>query len=371
MGRLATSAVLFVFLLFGSVFGAASMDPLWLYKGIPDFNDRIYGYLAPFDTCRSVNDFNPVDTSDTGDVYDGRCINLDYQFSADSFFHANLIRNPIFDSIYQIIGFDTTYDTIIRDYRPGYAGYKIDWDHGATGFKINKYKYLVFAHKGPLPNHKVIIRFGYNTVCGSPTVFQEIGTFAASTGWKLDTLTISDTLFSNIPDSTLGIINYYEMQVTINNADPADMNKSSLPGNFKVDNIMLCGHNPIDSSPKSEMVNEGGSITFRVVAHPVDSNAVLTYQWRKDGVDIAGANSASYTITSVGTANAGAYIAIVTVSNSNLSFATKAATLTVNENEKEGCGCGAGTGAALIPPLFFKAMAHRKRKKRTIKNHKV
>jgi hypothetical protein len=180
---------------------------------------------------------------------------------------------------------DFSPDTLYKSWRPGYAGFKIDWDNGVTGFKLSRYKHLIMAHKGPLPNHKVTIRFGYNTVCGSPTVFQTIGSFSASSTWKVDTIKIPDFV-RNISAKEANSRNYYEMQVLITNADPGDTNKSSLPGNFKVDNIGLC-----------------------------DSNTV------------------NY----------------------------------IESAEDKKCGCGSGTGTALIPPLFFKALAYRRRKKNAAK----
>ncbi len=61
----------------------------------------------------------------------------------------------------------------------------------------------------------------------------------------------------------------------------------------------------ITLEPKSEEVCEGENVSFNVVA---DANgAPLNYQWRKDGVDIVGATSSSYTLTNVTPADAGAY----------------------------------------------------------------
>jgi PKD repeat protein len=152
------------------------------------------------------------------------------------------------------------------------------------------------------------------------------------------------------------------MVVLINNIDPNDTT-SGPPGCLQLDNIRLAGCNPIDTSPASQNVNEGEAVALRVSTSRADSADVLTFQWKKDGADIAGANDSVFTLASVKTADAGVYTVAVTVSSSNLSFTSQSATLTVDTKE-EGCGCGAGTGAAIIPPLFFKAMAHRKRKKK-------
>ena len=58
------------------------------------------------------------------------------------------------------------------------------------------------------------------------------------------------------------------------------------------------------------------------------SVSLLAYQWKKDGVAIPGATSASYTIDSTKRSDAGNYT--VTVSNSAGSVTSSAAKLTVN-----------------------------------------
>jgi hypothetical protein len=62
----------------------------------------------------------------------------------------------------------------------------------------------------------------------------------------------------------------------------------------------------ITTQPVGQNVCPGANVTFTVVA----SNAT-GYQWRKDGVDIPGATSASYTINNVSAANAGNYTVVV------------------------------------------------------------
>jgi len=307
----------------------------------PDTGDTFHGFYK----ARSF--YYPTDT---GASYDGSYyINFDYQFSSDSL----IVR-------------DTSYfqDTIIyRGWRPGYAGFKTAWDYGILGYPLARYKYIIMAHKGPLSTHKVTIKFWYNGgACGDPSFSEIIGSFAASDTWKVDTIIIPDSI-RNKADIPRNNSKYYEMVVLINNLDPTDTT-SGPPGCLKIDNIRLAGCNPIDTSPVSQKVNEGEAVTLKVATSRADSADVLTYQWKKDGVDIAGANNPVYTLGSATTADAGVYTAAVTVSSTNLNFTSQGATLTVDAKEKEGCGCGAGTGTALIPPLFFKVMAHRKRKKK-------
>ncbi|HEY0354642.1 MAG TPA: hypothetical protein VGC29_00480, partial [Flavisolibacter sp.] len=73
----------------------------------------------------------------------------------------------------------------------------------------------------------------------------------------------------------------------------------------------------VNITPVTEIVTQpaatvsacvGGPVTFSVGA----AGAGLTYQWRKGGVNIAGATSATYTINNVSYADAGSYSVVVT-----------------------------------------------------------
>ena len=146
--------------------------------------------------------------------------------------------------------------------------------------------------------------------------------------------------------------------------------------------MRLVGCNPIDTSPAPQVVNEGEPATFRVSASTSNETDNLAYQWKKDGVDIAGATGPVYTVASVTTAQVGMYTVAVTVSSTGMVFTSQGAALTIGtgvlqENMRhvddakavtaediKNCGCGSGTGLALLPPFIFKAMARRRRKKR-------
>lgn len=80
----------------------------------------------------------------------------------------------------------------------------------------------------------------------------------------------------------------------------------------------------ITTQPQSQSVGVGGSATFTVVA---TGSAPLSYQWRKDGQNIAGATSATLSLPNVQSANAGSYTVVVT--NSAGSATSNAATLTI------------------------------------------
>jgi glucose/arabinose dehydrogenase len=80
----------------------------------------------------------------------------------------------------------------------------------------------------------------------------------------------------------------------------------------------------ITAQPANATVATGAAATFAVTAA---GTAPLTYQWQKNGVNISGATSSSYTIASVAAADAGQYRVVVT--NSVGSATSTAATLTV------------------------------------------
>jgi hypothetical protein len=352
----------------GGAFGI-TQDPVWMFS---DNGLVFYQYFRYCDTARHENylcfALESDQIPDTGDSYDeSKYINFDYQFSGDSFY----IKDE-FDS--SIIHYSFC--------RPGFAGFKTAWDYGMTGFPVARYKYLVLAHKGPLANHKVTVTCWYNDgQCGSPSFNETLGTFDASETWKVDTIVIPDSV-QNKPDKERNFSKYYELVFLINNLDPNDTS-SSPPGCLKVDEIRLVGCNPIDSSPQPQTVNEGGSATFLVATSKANSEDVFTYQWKKDGTDIAGATDSFYTVASAAPEHEGVYSVAVTVSSTGLTFTSQGAALTLGtgviaenlreidkksfspaENPSRECGCGNGVGLALIPPICFRAVVGRRRKKR-------
>jgi MYXO-CTERM domain-containing protein len=81
----------------------------------------------------------------------------------------------------------------------------------------------------------------------------------------------------------------------------------------------------ISSQPQSTTVTEGGNAMFSVTAAGIP---LPTYQWSKGGTAIAGATTATLSLTNVRASDAGTYT--VTVSNSAGSVTSNPATLTVN-----------------------------------------
>jgi hypothetical protein len=81
----------------------------------------------------------------------------------------------------------------------------------------------------------------------------------------------------------------------------------------------------ITTQPASQTVTAGANVTFTAAAN---GTAPLSYQWRKNGGNIAGATGTSLALTSVTSSDAGSYT--VRVSNSAGSVTSATATLTVN-----------------------------------------
>jgi glucose/arabinose dehydrogenase len=84
----------------------------------------------------------------------------------------------------------------------------------------------------------------------------------------------------------------------------------------------------IGTHPTSQTVPAGGSTTFTVSA---SGTAPLGYQWQRNGANIAGATSTSYTLSPVTTADNGATFRCV-VTNAFGTATSNAATLTVTSN---------------------------------------
>ncbi|HWA28132.1 MAG TPA: immunoglobulin domain-containing protein [Lacunisphaera sp.] len=78
------------------------------------------------------------------------------------------------------------------------------------------------------------------------------------------------------------------------------------------------------TQPASQTVTAGGSVTFTAAA---SGSPAPTFQWRKDGANLAGATSGTYTIANATTANAGTYSVVAT--NSAGAATSSGAVLTV------------------------------------------
>src|SRR6266511_2166272 len=95
---------------------------------------------------------------------------------------------------------------------------------------------------------------------------------------------------------------------------------------FGIDNVGLYTINTpvIKTQPQSQTIDAGTPVTFSVEAQ---GNPPLSYQWKFNGTNIAGATTNTYTIANVSATNAGQYK--VVVSNSDGPTLSNPAQLTV------------------------------------------
>lgn len=87
----------------------------------------------------------------------------------------------------------------------------------------------------------------------------------------------------------------------------------------------------ITLQPAPQTVDVGGPASFTVAA-TAKNGATLSYQWRKNGLPIEGATSATYSLSAVGATDAGAYDVVVAslLNGTTASATTQAAVLKVN-----------------------------------------
>jgi hypothetical protein len=309
---------------------AEEKDTVWICR--EDTAEQDYAHIFLSDTFPdNRGQFNMVDTEDT---LQGKYIDFNYQFG-----------NP----------------------NPGYAGFKIYWDNGVVQFWVEEYDSMVLWHKGPLPGHKVRMIWACGRT-GTQVIYEYFGEFKASSVWKRESFPFPKKRnYGAAPDSQFDKKGLFELRMQIFNDSTVGTSPTSPPGNLKIDNMFFfkaTAHLPeIWEQPGSQTVAVGKWVNLRVIAlGGRGGEGALTYQWIKNGSPISETTS-KYDIYPVQPSDAGSYT--VSVTNSLGSVTSDPAILTVEDDgERKGCGCGSGTGLALIPLLFYKAMAHRKRKKK-------
>jgi uncharacterized repeat protein (TIGR02543 family) len=86
---------------------------------------------------------------------------------------------------------------------------------------------------------------------------------------------------------------------------------TALESTSNATNVVVVGAPTISSQPSSVTKYAGQSVTFSVSASSSDGGT-LSYQWKKNGTDINGATTSSYSINSVASGDAGSYTVVVT-----------------------------------------------------------
>ena len=131
---------------------------------------------------------------------------------------------------------------------------------------------------------------------------------ARISGVTTTNLTIANVQMTDQTGYTLLAVNSWD---SVSNYPPVTFQISTLP--------------TITSQPLSATLPPGSSTNFAVVA---TGSPTPTYQWRKNGTDIAGATASSYSLTNITTNDAGNYS--VYVWNTAGGVTSAVATLTVN-----------------------------------------
>jgi alpha-tubulin suppressor-like RCC1 family protein len=131
---------------------------------------------------------------------------------------------------------------------------------------------------------------------------------ATAAGYTLAAAAIGDSgaVFSVVVTNSAGTVTSSDASLTVNAAPPPPP-----PG--------------ISAQPQNASVTVGQTATFSVTA---TGGAPLAYQWRRNGIDIAGATGASYTTPATALTDDGALFTVA-VSNAAGSVTSTAATLTV------------------------------------------
>src|SRR5437773_227935 len=172
---------------------------------------------------------------------------------------------------------------------------------------------------------------------GNPTSFSIAGTISPLAGGSGATLTLSGAAsatatadsagnytFTGLANGTYTIVPSHagftftpsSQSMTVNGANVAGMN-------FTANGATVAP--TITTPPANQTVAAGQTATFTVVA---GGTAPLSYQWQKNGANITGATSASYTTPITTTADSGSAFPVV-VTNTTGTVTSATATMTV------------------------------------------
>lgn len=146
------------------------------------------------------------------------------------------------------------------------------------------------------------------------------GAGALSFWWKFDSPGLFDSLFFEVDASIVEVLSrtsdwiYVEHEIAVNDFHTLkwtlndDSNKNVEVSGAWIDQIRFEPRPIITDQPTDSLVNEGEAVSLSVVAA---SSTALSYQWRKDGVDIPGANAGQLTIDPASLLDDGVYDVII------------------------------------------------------------
>jgi hypothetical protein len=183
--------------------------------------------------------------------------------------------------------------------------YVLEANNGVRGFRL---RYLAAITSGP-SNVAVAVggsaTFTVTTTGDGPITYQ----------WKKDGVAIPGATSSSLTFNPVYATNGGSYVVTVTNPG----------GSFDSAAATLRTGPGIVASPASTNRPVGSSVTFGVSAI---GGTPLSYQWQKEGVDIGGATSVSFTLNGLTTNNAGNYTVVVT--NDLGSITSAVAVLTIS-----------------------------------------
>lgn len=157
------------------------------------------------------------------------------------------------------------------------------------------------------------------TVCsGSAVTFTvaATGNTPMAYEWKKNGLTIAGATASSYTINNVSFADVANYSVVITNPCNAVASADAT--------LTVTAITDVTTQPTAQVVCAGNNASFNVVAN----GANLSYQWRKGGVNITGATSASYSISGTTTADAGNYDVVVSGNCGNDTSVT--VSLTVN-----------------------------------------
>jgi hypothetical protein len=139
--------------------------------------------------------------------------------------------------------------------------------------------------------------------------------------WRKDGVAIAGATNSTLALSNVQVADAGSYTVVVTNAAGS---ATSVAASLTISTGSTGSAPVVTIPPSGVVVAQGANAVFAVTA---SGTAPLSYQWRKDGVPISGATSATLTVTNAQTSNAGSYS--VSISNAFGSVVSGTATLTV------------------------------------------